>query len=260
MTKPPRSTTAAPPFISRDREAGSERKTVAAGRLTAGMVSPLALDIDGTLTTPSGRIDPRVFELLPDWDAPVVFATGKAFPYPVALAHFLGRPEVVVAENGGIAHVDGETAVLGDPAAPRAVVEAFRERGGEIGWGDGDTVNRWRETEVALSLDADEALLREVAAAAGDDVAVVDTGYAYHVKSTAVSKGQGLERVADALGLATTDFVAIGDSENDVSTFGVAGESYAVANADAAARKAADVVLEESYMDGTVGVLAEYGR
>ena len=220
------------------------------------MTPPLALDIDGTLTTPSGRIDPRVFELLPDWDAPVVFATGKAFPYPVALAHFLGRPEFVIAENGGVAYVDGETAVLGDPTAPRAVVEAFRERGGEVGWGGGDTVNRWRETEVALSLDADEALLREVAAAADGDVTVVDTGYAYHVKSPAASKGKALERVADALGIATEAFVAIGDSENDASTFAVAGESYAVANADATAREAADVVLDEAYMDGTETVLA----
>ncbi|GAB3693381.1 HAD family hydrolase [Halorubrum pallidum] len=219
------------------------------------MVPPLALDIDGTLTTASGRIDPRVFELLPDWDAPVVFATGKAFPYPVALAHFLGRPETVIAENGGVAHVDGETTLLGDPTAPRAVVEAFEAHGGEVGWGDGDTVNRWRETEVALSLDADETLLREVAADADGRVEVVDTGYAYHVKSTAVSKGQALERVAEALGVAAADFVAVGDSENDASTFAVAGESYAVANADATARDAADTVLGESYMDGTAGLL-----
>lgn len=221
------------------------------------MVPPLALDIDGTLTTPSGRIDPRAFELLPGWDAPVVLATGKAFPYPVALAHFLGRSETVIAENGGIAHVDGETAVLGDPAAPRAVVEGYEARGGEIGWGDGDTVNRWRETEVALSLDADEALLREVAAAAEGSVEVVDTGYAYHVKSPAVSKGKALERVADALGLASDEFAAVGDSENDASTFRIAGESYAVANADATARDAADVVLDEGFMDGTEAVLAE---
>ncbi|WP_423996859.1 HAD-IIB family hydrolase [Halorubrum trapanicum] len=218
------------------------------------MVPPLALDIDGTLTTPGHRIDPRVFELLPDWDAPIAFATGKAFPYPVALAHFLGREETVIAENGGVAYADGETTVVGDPDAAWAVVEAFRERGGEIGWGDGDTVNRWRETEVALSTDVDAALLREVAAAV-DDVEVVDTGYAYHVKSTSVSKGRALRVVADALGLAADEFVAVGDSENDVSTFGVAGESYAVANADAAAREAADEVVEDGFMDGTVSVL-----
>ena len=220
------------------------------------MVPPLALDIDGTLTTPTGRIDPRVFELLPAWEAPVVFATGKAFPYPVALAHFLGREETVIAENGGVAYADGETTIVGDPDVARAVVEAFRERGGAVGWGDGDTVNRWRETEVAVSPDADAGLLRE-AAAAVDDVEVVYTGYAYHVKSTGVSKGRALRVVADALGIDPAAFVAVGDSENDVSTFGVAGESYAVANADDAAREAADKLLDEGFMDGTVSVLDE---
>ena len=220
------------------------------------MVPPLALDIDGTLTTPTGRIDPRAFELLPAWDAPVVFATGKAFPYPVALAHFLGREETVIAENGGVAYVDGETTVVGDPDAARAVVKAFRERGGAIGWGDGDTVNRWRETEVAVAPDADEALLREVAASV-EDVEVVDTGYAFHVKSTGVSKGRALERVADALDIDPEAFVAVGDSENDASTFRVAGESYAVANADDTAREAADEVVGEEFMDGTASVLAD---
>jgi len=71
-----------------------------------------------------------------------------------------------------------------------------------------------------------------------------------------VSKGAGLKRVADALGRDPASFVAVGDSENDTSTFAVAGESYAVANADDAARAAAGTVLDEAHMDGTAAVLA----
>jgi len=218
------------------------------------MVPPLALDIDGTLTTPDERIDPRVFERLPTWDAPVVFATGKAFPYPVALAAFLGLPIRVIAENGGVVHADDETSIRANPAAPEAAAEAFLERGGSLGWGTDETVNRWRETEVAAAPDADESLLRSVTAAT-DAVEVVDTGYAFHLKSPTVSKGDGLRLVCETLDLDPEAFVAIGDSENDVSTFGVAGRSYAVANADQAATAAADVVLEESFADGTMSVL-----
>ncbi|MEA5386334.1 HAD hydrolase family protein [Haloarculaceae archaeon H-GB2-1] len=47
-----------------------------------------------------------------------------------------------------------------------------------------------------------------------------------------------------------TDVVAIGDSENDVSAFEVAGHSIAMANADDAARDAAAVVTNASYADG----------
>ncbi|WP_338738459.1 phosphoglycolate phosphatase [Haloplanus salilacus] len=218
------------------------------------MVPPLVLDIDGTLTTPTGGIDPRAFEAVPAWDAPVVLATGKAFPYPVALCHFLAIPERVVAENGGVVYADDEVTVTADGDRVREAARAFVDRGGDLGWGAADTVNRWRETEVAISLDADEALLRDVAA--DFDLEVVDTGYAYHLKTPAVEKGAGLRSVAETLGLDPEAFVAVGDSENDVSTFEAAGRSFAVANADDRARAAADHVTQGTHMDGTLEALA----
>ena len=217
------------------------------------MAPPLALDIDGTLTTPTDQIDPRLFEVLPGWDAPVVVATGKSFPYPVSLCHFLGIPEQVVAENGGVVCADGEVSFQGDRERAEAAIERFRERGGDLGWDAADTTNRWRETELAAHVDADEGLLREVAAEF--DLEVVDTGYAYHLKTPSVEKGDGLAAVCDILGLSSDSFVAVGDSENDVSLFATAGDSYAVANADERAKAAADTVLDESYFDGTLTVL-----
>ena len=190
------------------------------------MEPPLALDIDGTLTTPDDQIDPRAFEVLPSWEAPIVLATGKSFPYPIALCHFLGIPEQVVAENGGVVCADGQVA---------------------------DTTNRWRETELAARVDADEQLLRSVADEF--DLEVVDTGYAYHLKTPGVEKGTGLRAVADIIGVETDSFVAVGDSENDVSLFEAAGASYAVGNADAAATAAAETVVSEEYFEGTLRVL-----
>ncbi|MFB6101274.1 MAG: HAD-IIB family hydrolase [Haloplanus sp.] len=220
------------------------------------MVPPLVLDIDGTLTTPAGGIDPRVFEVLPSWDAPVVLATGKAFPYPVALCHFLGLPEQVIAEHGGVVYAADEVTVTVDDDRPRAAARAFVDRGGDLGWGAADTVNRWRETEVAVSLDADEELLRSVAAEF--DLDVVDTGYAYHLKTPDVEKGDGVRAVGTLLGIDPADFVAVGDSENDASTFAAVGESFAVANADDRARAAADHVTDGAHMDGTLEALATY--
>ncbi|WP_251342968.1 phosphoglycolate phosphatase [Haloplanus halophilus] len=219
------------------------------------MAPPLVLDIDGTLTRPEGGIDPRAFEALRGWDAPVVLATGKAFPYPVALCHFVDIPERVIAENGGVVYADDEVTVTVDEAdRPRTAARAFVDRGGDLGWGAADTVNRWRETEVAIRLDADEALLRAVAEEFG--LEVVDTGYAYHLKAPGVEKGDGLRSVAETLGRDPAEFVAVGDSENDVSTFEVAGRSFAVANADDRARAAADSVTEGTHMDGTLEALA----
>ncbi|MGA9401229.1 phosphoglycolate phosphatase [Haladaptatus sp.] len=219
------------------------------------MVPPLVLDIDGTMTRPDDSIDPRFFDLLPDWEAPVVIATGKAFPYPVSLCHFLQIPELVIAENGGIVLANDEVTRNGDGDAARRVAEEYREAGHELGWGEVDLTNRWRETEIAVQRDQPLGPLSELASEYGQEV--VDTGFAYHVKSSGVSKGMGIKAVAELLGRDLEEFVAVGDSENDVSTFGVVGESYAVANADEKAKRAAGTVIDESNSEGTISVLEE---
>ena len=218
---------------------------------------PIVLDIDGTLTDGSGRLDPRTFEYLPSWDAPVVLATGKAFPYPVSLCHYFGIENNVIAENGGVVLADGAVSYQGDRERARAAADAFVDRGGDLGWPGFDAINEWRETEIAVNTAADEGLLRTVA---GEfDLEIFDTGYAFHVKTPGVEKGTGLRAVAETLDRDPEEFVAVGDSENDVSLFEAAGRSYAVANADDAARTAADTAVEASYFDGTASVLDSLG-
>lgn len=226
------------------------------------MSRPIVVDIDGTMSRPDRSIEGRVFDALHGWDAPVVIATGKAFPYPVAACDFIGLPIRVIAENGGVVCVDDTVDIDGDAEAIGRVIDELREAGYALGWGDADLVNRWRETELAVTRDVPRDRLTDIAARHG--LEVVDSGFAYHVKSPRVSKGRGLETVADRLGIGTDRFVAIGDSENDVSTFAEVGLAVAVANADAAAKAAADHVTDghnaagllealEAVSAGTVG-------
>ncbi|QLG48865.1 HAD-IIB family hydrolase [Natrinema halophilum] len=215
---------------------------------------PLVLDIDGTLTRPEGwGIDSRVFDPLREWDAPVVIATGKAFPYPVALCHFVAIPELVVAENGGVVYTGDDVFFTADREAAQAVTEEYRAAGYDLGWGDEDTVNRWRETEIAVNLEQPIEPLRDIAAEHG--LEVIDTGYAYHVKDADPNKGDGVVTIADHVGIDLDDCVAVGDSINDVSTFEAVGRSFAVANADEPATRAADEVLDDVHADATLAVL-----
>lgn len=219
------------------------------------MVPPLAADIDGTLTRPDDSIDPRVFDALRGWDGPVVVATGKSFPYPVGLCEFLGVPINVVAENGGAVFVESADEVVynGDPEGAKAVKAAYLDAGHEIGWGAVDTVNRWRETELAVA--RDQSLEALVSIADDHGMVVVDTGYAYHVKAPNVDKGRGLETAAAALGCDPGTFVAVGDSENDVELFERVGRAFAVENANEKAKQAADVVTEAAFADGFLEAL-----
>ena len=209
---------------------------------------PLAVDIDGTLSREDRSIDSRVMDVLREWDAPVVIATGKALPYPIALCQFVGVEECVVAENGGVAYVDDELVYFGDRRAADQVAEEFEAEGYDLGWGDADLTNRWRETELAVRRDKPLDVLSDIAERHG--LHVVDTGFAYHVKSEGMSKGDALPAVAERLGVAVSEFAAIGDSANDVELFETVGESYAVGNADEHAKKAAGEVLAETYGDG----------
>lgn len=211
-------------------------------------MKPLAVDVDGTLTREDASLDPRVLDPLREWGEPVVVATGKVLPNATALCHFVGIPPYAVAETGGVVYVDGSLEVRGDGEAARAAVRDYVEGGHELGWDEADIVNRWRETEVAVNREMPLEPLERSAEKHG--VEVVDTGYAYHVKSPNVSKGDGVRRAAELLGLDAGDFVAVGDSMNDVSTFQAVGEAWAVANADREARDAADHVTEAGFGEG----------
>lgn len=218
--------------------------------------SPLAVDIDGTLTDERRTIDPRAMAALQDWPAPVAVATGKSFPYPVALCEFFGLEQLVIAENGGVvlAGRAGPVHVEGEADAAWAAAEELAADGYDLGWGEADLVNRWRETEVAVSLDVPKAPVEAAAAAHG--LIVLDTGFAYHVTSPEVSKGRGLERLAAALDRDARDFVAVGDSENDAPMFERVDRAVAVANADESAKATADHVTDAANADGFLEAVA----
>jgi len=219
---------------------------------------PLVVDIDGTLTDESRAVDPRVFPVLSEWPEPVVIATGKAMPYPIALCEFLGIDYTVIAENGGVVFVEetGRLQLEGDHEACLAVADAYREMGHELGFGTVDLANRWRETEVVVSLDQPVEPLERLA---GEfDLTVLDTGFAYHVTDPSVDKGTGLVAVCADLGLEPGAFLAVGDSENDAQLFDVAGEAIAVANADETAKARADRVTDAGYADGFLEAVEPY--
>ncbi|MDY6764253.1 MAG: phosphoglycolate phosphatase [Halobacteria archaeon] len=218
---------------------------------------PLALDVDGTLTGRDGSLNPSVIEPLKGWDATVVIATGKTLAHATALCRYVGIDDNIIAENGGIVYVRSEDELVyeGDGTAAKEVIKEYVDEGYDLGWGKNDLLNKWRETEAIVSRDSPLEPLREVAQKHG--LEVVDTGYAYHVKSPNVSKGKGLKSIARILGVKTEDFVAVGDSENDVSTFEVAGTSYAVRNADEEALESADYVTEGENGKGLLEVLDE---
>ncbi|MFB6162035.1 MAG: HAD-IIB family hydrolase [Halococcoides sp.] len=216
---------------------------------------PLVTDVDGTLTDDRMVLDDRVGPALREWPGPVVIATGKSLPYPIALCGYLGLDRLVVAENGGVAVAEPTDAIeyVGDRSAAEAVLDEYEAAGHSDGWGALDLANRWRETELVVDRSVAVEPLRAIAADHG--LEVVDTQYAYHVKSPDVSKGRAVEWLAGEIDIDLDRAVAIGDSANDVSTFERVGTAIAVANAPADVRDAADRVTGGGFADGFLDAL-----
>ena len=89
-------------------------------------------------------------------------------------------------------------------------------------------------------------------------VQVIDTGYAIHLQSLGVNKGTALLALAKDMGLHPSDFLAIGDSLNDLQMLKTAGMGITVANAHPGIKAVAAYVSEKEYGSGFVDALKKY--
>lgn len=114
-----------------------------------------------------------------------------------------------------------------------------------------------RAAKAMVTFPPDSPLTYEqVRAALGDQVEVIPAavkvkeGLILELGKPGVSKGSGLEKVAQVLNIDLSQTVAIGDASNDVSMLRVAGLGIAMGNASADAKAAADWVAPSIDEDG----------
>jgi phosphoglycolate phosphatase len=87
---------------------------------------------------------------------------------------------------------------------------------------------------------------------------VLDTGYAIHLQSPDVNKGTALVALAPELGLSPGDFLAVGDSLNDLQILMTAGIGITVANAHPEIKAVAQYTAEKEYGKGFVEAVNKY--
>jgi len=73
------------------------------------------------------------------------------------------------------------------------------------------------------------------------------------------SKGSGIVKVCELLGIGIEDTIAVGDSVNDLDMLKVAGVSVAMGNGSDAAKEASDMVTSAISEDGIKNALLELG-
>jgi phosphoglycolate phosphatase (TIGR01487 family) len=223
--------------------------------------SALVCDVDGTITDQRRRLSTSAviaIRRLVDAGVLVVVASGNTICSLNMLCKMIGTDGSIIAENGGVYRVkfQGEEHVCGKRtvcwSAFNAIKDHFLKKGIEIELYSPH--DRLADVAFARSVDVDE--VREVVKA--HPVQVLDTGFAIHIQSQGVTKGTALDRIASDMGLSASDFLAIGDSKNDIEMIRNAGVGVAVANAHPELMNEADLVTEKKYGDGFVEALNTY--
>lgn len=249
----------------------------------------IAIDLDGTLLDPGHRLSPGSAAAIAACvarGARVVLATGRSFtsaaPYIRELA--LQPPHITL--NGAVLAepAAGQFTVRAtlSPTQLDAVLALLAERNiahtifGAAGiyavpgtphleiledYGEPPAVLCAREElhsvpapMKVLSFLAPGPLDQELAAAVGDRVATIRSGERFfEFLPPEVSKGAALTELMARYGITRDEVLAIGDGENDLSMFAVAGMSVAMADAPAAVRAQARA-LTSSCAEGGVAL------
>lgn len=219
-------------------------------------IKAVVIDIDGTITDNDRKISiPAVVALrdLENKGIPVMIATGGVLCFAMTISEMIGLTGPIIAENGGLVHqkfkTNINTLVLGNK---EECEKAFSHLSSHLEVEKTD-IEAFRLTEVAIYPTVDYSSVKDLVR--GYDVRVFNTGFAYHITSSGVNKGCGLETACSMMGIDVSNVAAIGDSENDIEMFEKAALGIAVANAAQKLKERADHVVESDHGNGVVQAL-----
>jgi phosphoglycolate phosphatase (TIGR01487 family) len=221
----------------------------------------VACDIDGTITDRNRRISLAAIACirdLVDHGIEVVLASGNTACFLDALSRMIGTSGTFIGENGGVWRIGyaGALQVEGDRgpamAAYRALEAHYREKGVTLEpYGE---LYRFSDFAFARTVSPDEvrAFVRD------HEIKVIDTGFAIHLQSRGIGKGLTLRKLAAGMGIPVEEFLAAGDSENDLDMIAAAGIGVTVGNAGERVRAASAYVAEKGDGDGFVEAVMRY--
>ncbi len=217
-------------------------------------IEAVAVDIDGTLTDKRRSLNCKAVEALRKLKIPVVLATGNISCFARTAAKLIGVSDIVICENGGVVRFeyDGEDIILGNKEKCYRALKALEKKFDIVLLDDS-----YRKAEICLRRTFRKEDAEEILENYG--VKIIDSGFAYHIIDENVSKGKALRFIAERIGVDVKSFVAIGDSENDIELFEVAGIGVAVANAHLKLKEVADVVTSKPDGEGVVEALEFLG-
>jgi phosphoglycolate phosphatase (TIGR01487 family) len=216
------------------------------------LIKMMAIDIDGTITYKDRRLDVAAVDAVRKAEAaglPIVLATGNMACFTEAWAVLLGTSGYIIAEDGGVVfdRISGIEKVLGDRVEADRGLNALMRKFGNLKQTRG-SLTRLTGLTLERTITAEQAM--EVFHREGFRLIAVDSGFAIHIKSPDINKGDGLRKLASMLKISLADFAAVGDGLNDIEMLEAAGVSFAVANSNERVKRVCTHVTSEPYGRG----------
>jgi hypothetical protein len=216
------------------------------------LIRLVAIDIDGTLTFKDRKLDLAAVEAVRKAESsglPVILATGNALPFAEAASVMLGTSGPLIAEDGGTVFdpSTGETHLLGDRIEADRGLAALERTFGPL---EQTRTSAARLAGLTLKRTISVEDVRKVLQREGFSLVAVDSGFAIHIKSPDVNKGNALRKVSTMRGVPLAEIAAIGDGPNDIEMLGVAGISFAVANSADEVKRVCAHVTNSPYGKG----------
>lgn len=223
------------------------------------MIRLVAIDIDGTTTFKDRKLDLAAVEAIrkaEDSGLPVVLATGNVLTFAEAAATLLGTSGPLIAEDGGIVFdpATGQEHVLGDRVEVDRGLAALKRTFGPL---EQTRSSSARLTGLTLKRKVSIEDVQKILRGEGLSLVAVDSGFAIHIRSPEVNKGNALRKVSSVRGVPLAEIAAIGDGPNDIEMLQVAGISFAVANSPDEVKRVCTHVTNSPHGKGTAEAIEQ---
>lgn len=210
----------------------------------------LATDIDGTITDERGRINLKAVETIRNLEERgivVTLVSGRPLPFVESLSLFLGTSGPVIAENGAVIKIGtNEPLLLGDPEPAKAAL-AKLQRHFRLEFDDD---NRYRLVDISIQKNVEPEMVQQFITTHQLPVNLLVTNVMLHLVDSRVSKGNGVVKVLQHLGISPAETIVSGDSFNDLPLFEIGATNLAVANAPDELKRKANYVSQSLYGEG----------
>ncbi|MDP6452921.1 MAG: HAD-IIB family hydrolase [SAR202 cluster bacterium] len=235
------------------------------------------MDLDGTLIGPDERISPRVAQAVRrvSQRIPVSIATGREPKDAIGYAQILGLTTRQISDNGALILDSTGNEVWSVPLGQinsARVMEIIAARGYPfIATHPGGTILDFREIEsqdltrisaLDMTEDVADALVEETRAYGAMNIVKASLPYnglwAVDFTSEGVDKAAAARVLASMTGIQANQFVAAGDSYNDLPMLKLAGMSISMGNAPDQVKQVADYVAPSVEEDGLAVAIDEF--